>query len=547
MLPKNWYSCFTPNILSRGELYFKDKRVKNLRLRDKKITADVYGSERYFVEICADKKSLKMSCTCPYAADGNYCKHMAAVCFAAEKLPGFPKNRKSIQKILAEAEDSDIREFVKLLVNEDADIAGKFRLWVEGDEETDSANNYAAELAGLIKNTSDGFAESWDEDYYEGALDELDAFYDSLLPVLQSRKRVRALFILVKSAADSYLECLCVNDTFSDLKEYVLHPLFDALNNVLVYADKELRDAIYRWAKEHAQNEELEEFVCPLIMRCGEGLVNVRPEILSVAEGLISDHDSTQGILMKLLAMRWGGASEEELMMEEMKYPDNADVVTIRVMREEKRNPAKAAAILKDFLQRQDEYFPERTKLCRRLRDLYSSAGMYEEAKKTARDILGLYDVSYDDYAAYKKLFSDEQWSAADGEVFAVIHADFLNSILFHEKEYARLAQRLDTIHSVDEMKRYESGLCEMFSDRVAAWYADYARSLVKKKALREGYCEAARVLEHVCSIEGGDIYAEKVIEEWRRVYPKRYGLWGELEAVNEEWGLRPAENKQFR
>ena len=30
-----------------------------------------------------------MSCTCPYAADGNRCKHMAAVLYQIEDLGGF--------------------------------------------------------------------------------------------------------------------------------------------------------------------------------------------------------------------------------------------------------------------------------------------------------------------------------------------------------------------------------------------------------------------------------------------------------------------------
>lgn len=54
-----------------------------------------------------------MTCTCPYAAEGNYCKHMAAVLYEIEegepdtKIPGnylqkVQEQNKELQEIIAE-------------------------------------------------------------------------------------------------------------------------------------------------------------------------------------------------------------------------------------------------------------------------------------------------------------------------------------------------------------------------------------------------------------------------------------------------------------
>ncbi len=77
----DWKSYFTSPILRRGIGYQKSGLVKNVEQIDGKYYADVVGSETYQVSIWkAANYRLGMSCTCPYAQDGNKCKHMAALC-----------------------------------------------------------------------------------------------------------------------------------------------------------------------------------------------------------------------------------------------------------------------------------------------------------------------------------------------------------------------------------------------------------------------------------------------------------------------------------
>ena len=78
-----WQHLFSKMILSRGKEYFHNNAVKDLRRWAGTYRATVAGREKYAVQIVtAANKVLSMSCTCPYAEDGNNCKHMAAVLFA---------------------------------------------------------------------------------------------------------------------------------------------------------------------------------------------------------------------------------------------------------------------------------------------------------------------------------------------------------------------------------------------------------------------------------------------------------------------------------
>ena len=84
---KSWQRRFAPDILERGIEYYRQGEVEELEKTDYGYSAVVYGIDVYDVDIIADDGELtEMTCTCPYAQEGNNCKHMAAVLAAIEEL-----------------------------------------------------------------------------------------------------------------------------------------------------------------------------------------------------------------------------------------------------------------------------------------------------------------------------------------------------------------------------------------------------------------------------------------------------------------------------
>lgn len=83
----DWQKMFEPWILEWGRNYLNDGCMENLSQDGNTVTAVVCGTEDYDVEIEMDRGGniACMSCTCPYAAEGNNCKHMAAVLFAIDE------------------------------------------------------------------------------------------------------------------------------------------------------------------------------------------------------------------------------------------------------------------------------------------------------------------------------------------------------------------------------------------------------------------------------------------------------------------------------
>jgi len=67
------------SVFRRGEEYFSVGAVGRLHATDDKATARVEGTETYRVELRDEDGDLAYDCTCPHAAEGNFCKHCVAV------------------------------------------------------------------------------------------------------------------------------------------------------------------------------------------------------------------------------------------------------------------------------------------------------------------------------------------------------------------------------------------------------------------------------------------------------------------------------------
>ena len=81
----NWKRRFQQIILERGKSYYKYGHVQDLSYEEDVYTARVVGDASYRVEIkIRDDELVYAKCSCPYAASGKYCKHMAAVMYAID-------------------------------------------------------------------------------------------------------------------------------------------------------------------------------------------------------------------------------------------------------------------------------------------------------------------------------------------------------------------------------------------------------------------------------------------------------------------------------
>ncbi len=118
-----WQHLFSVAVLQRGREYYRKNKVRSLIQDGELYYASVEGTEEYEVQVrIHDNKVVSTSCECPYAQDGNRCKHMAAVLYeiVAREIPGTRSERKAaaakadhmlIQPFQDEAKDDGVYRY----------------------------------------------------------------------------------------------------------------------------------------------------------------------------------------------------------------------------------------------------------------------------------------------------------------------------------------------------------------------------------------------------------------------------------------------------
>ena len=128
----DWKDLFQGHILDRGEAYYFDGAVLELHKTEHGYHAVVEGTEDYEVDIEMEGgRVCEMYCSCPYAEDGNNCKHMAAVLFEIEEQNGedilaeetCPDDQEQeVEEIIERIPEEELRSFVKGIAAQDSEI-----------------------------------------------------------------------------------------------------------------------------------------------------------------------------------------------------------------------------------------------------------------------------------------------------------------------------------------------------------------------------------------------------------------------------------------
>ena len=80
-----WYTGFDGPILGRGKSCFRDGAVVGVHRETLEWQALVVGTKLYRVGVGMERGIVtSMRCNCPYAKEGQRCKHMAALFYALE-------------------------------------------------------------------------------------------------------------------------------------------------------------------------------------------------------------------------------------------------------------------------------------------------------------------------------------------------------------------------------------------------------------------------------------------------------------------------------
>ena len=121
------------------------------------VNAVVSGSDDYEVNIYFSDGGIDdMYCDCPYASDGNNCKHMAAVLYLLEDLQSHSNpHYTDIESLIAGISPEHLKKFLINAMRYDSGLKDCFIRFIDGENGSINIAEYKSQLKSLIGQYSD--------------------------------------------------------------------------------------------------------------------------------------------------------------------------------------------------------------------------------------------------------------------------------------------------------------------------------------------------------------------------------------------------------
>lgn len=286
----DWSKSFEPHILQRGCDYFVDGLVGETEKTEYGYRAFVYGTEKYEVRIFSDEDEISdMTCTCPYAKDGNNCKHMAAVLIALTEdgflsigdfkdfgetdsnrviyLEDERDRRQSIfldeDRYVEDAEDlvfgaerEELEEFLICELEADERMLNRFRIFMTDIVTESDLQMYKAQLTELFDMFKDskGFVSYYMAEELE---DEVQDFIDKIIcDTMINYGKLDEAFLLIALIMDKFNN-LEIDDSGGIMMD-VLSRCRDLLSGIIAHSSDILERRIFDWADKKVAGRETE-------------------------------------------------------------------------------------------------------------------------------------------------------------------------------------------------------------------------------------------------------------------------------------------------
>lgn len=248
MITEDWKALFETRILARGRSYWQTGRVTEQTCTPDRIHAVVLGSEAYGVDIELDNGEIfESTCTCPYAQEyGCYCKHMAAVLYAAEEGPvSQTRVEASWQDTLEKMTAEQMRDFLELILSGDPGLQERMVLgYGENPDPEMLQDAWAEQLSQIVETYRDGYRYinyRHADEFYSA----LNSFIDDRFPILFSSGRILPAFSLVCSVF-----CTAMAEEADDSgggMGILMKTCADAWSDLVTAGSPSQRDEMYSW------------------------------------------------------------------------------------------------------------------------------------------------------------------------------------------------------------------------------------------------------------------------------------------------------------
>ena len=532
---KNWKSLFRDIILERGYDYYLQGLVEDYQEDDGVINATVCGSDDYEVGIkLINGKINDAYCSCPYAEDGNYCKHMAAVLYEYEEKQEISANARSVhadqtvEEIVAAADEQYVRDFLTGVLMGNNLLWQRFRM-DNPNREKRSLSEYEKLVDNIIVDHEDydGYV-----DYYaaQNLIDDLLDLSDDIRAMIE-RGDYMDVFEL------SYYICEQIDMTEMD-DDGGISMLFEEMTGfwyeIADSVSPEEKDELFESAVTYLDSDlnYLGEFIESFIYTAFREPRFI-PRIFEWLDNTIKNTNQDTyafpiAVLGKLDLMNDLGTRFDriEKVCDEY-WTDHHVRQWLAEQYEKKSEYQKALSIYEESLSLDTKYPGLIYQYHEKLLRLYQKIGNHEKYM----EYLWMMVTEDKKSALYKELksqYTAGEWLTEREKVFPHYSPLGQADLFCEEKLYDRLWEVIKDQH-INSIMSYEDVLLPKYRKEILNTYITQLNRMAVAAGGRKEYQYWVRILKHMKKIKGGNEMADQIVADWKIRYKNRRAMLDEL------------------
>lgn len=572
----NWQKLFASHILERGYDYYCDGAVENIEIGRDDIRADVVGTEDYEVEISLnDGKVTDMYCSCPYAAGGNNCKHMAAVLYEwtadimdedepedtdnedmdndadAESMDLFEpavtvcdykKKSAAVEKLVRSAERDIVQAFLVSVLAEDKKLLLRFRNMVNKCATNEDVEDYFEQIDEIADRYlgRDHFI-----NYYQ-AYDfmlELEEIIDKdVRRMIDNGSHISAFHVM------NHIFVLLGNVDMDDSggeKSMLAEQIYQLWLELLVKVNAQDKRKMFIWFTTHMDGsviDYLEEYIEQIIMEefkepeYEQDKLSFMEEMIEKAEkkdsGWSRDYAVGKWTVTYLRTLEEKNAPEDQLEEICKKYWNNSGVRRYYIDRYfEKKEYDRVLQVLDESIELDKAYRGQVLEYNQKKKEIYrlqgnKSAYIEQLWKLVLEQSAGDLDI----YKELKAQYSEKEWLIKREELFKKLPANaHIDRLYKEEKLYDRLLAYVLKSSGLYAVQTYENVLKKEYPKQILSKYQGEVNKMASCTGNRKHYADLVALLRRMKQIKGGSEIVETIVEEWKIKYRNRPAMMDEL------------------
>lgn len=557
----NWKKLFARHILERGYDYYCEDAVENLEVLDDEIRADVIGTEDYEVEISLSNGEVTdMYCSCPYAASGNNCKHMAAVLYEwsenkeekntihsdlfqpAMTIDVYKKKVDAVEKLVNSANEEDVRSFLISVLSEDEKLLLRFYNTMSKQITPEVIRHYIRQVDIIASHYlgRDRFI-----NYYEasGFISELEDVIDSDVRQMMDNENylsafevMNYIFILIGEVdiddsdggtsmlADKIYQLWLELLAKVSLKEK--RKMFDWFishldGSVIDYLEERIEQVIMDEFQEKEYEQEKFDLIEEMIVRSE-----------SSDSAWFRDYKLGKWVLRYLEMLKEKNVSDKKIDEVCKKYWQNSSVRRYYIdFCMEKKEYDHVLQILDESISLDKYYRGLVSEYGIMKKDIYLLQGNREAYIKQLWKLVLEHDtVNLDWYRELKEQYTANEWLVKREEIFKKLSKKtYIDKLYMEEKLYDRLLTYALDCSGLHILQEYEDILKAQYPKQLLDKYKYELNEMALHTSNRQNYAYLVSLLRRMKQINGGLDVVEQIVADWKAKYRNRPAMMDEL------------------